>query len=400
VIDLIDRESKGHPMRRSLRSLTASAAALALALAALTTAGCAKKFNVDQLGDLLVSEPEGVRGTDENTPSDLVVWPDAPNVITHIAVGATHSDTTFPAIYRNGPGTVQGMVLDYVGADGYQLFRSQGMRDSAGTAVHGGFRRFDDFMLSPYRRWPDRDYYAGAGGTLALSPAQAFAFADPFPATDTLKLYVGRAVIAGLSSRHHPITNRGQTTTLVDTIPDLVYTGSVTPSDSLIDMSWQPVAGAAGYWVHIHNIFQRRKEAVRSGDDAVMIGLPSPIARGGDRVMVRDLFIGYFPAPVTSYKLGNVLPPGSRVLVYRVLPALSSVRVRVSAVDANGRMIATIGHSGDRDDFLEADGSLKRVFTIGAKIVTPGRGTPAARSRFAPGPRGSNRSAGGLTSRH
>ena len=349
-------------MKRSPRSLLA--ATLALAVIALSAAGCARKVAVDQLGRLLVPDPEGTRDSLERTPSDLVIWPDVPNLV-------TEGSTTYP-VYRTGPGAIQGVILDYVQSSGYVMFRGEGMHDSAGVAARGGYRQFSDFLVQPYRRWADRNYYAGAQGPIALEPAQAFAFSDASPTSDSLKVYLGRSVIAGQSSRNHPLTNRGQTGS-ASTMPELVYTGTTSPPDSLIPLLWNPVPGASGYWVHIFNTFQRRKVRDRSGDDAIKIGLPSPLARGGDFVMVRDFFIAYFPASVTAYTLGDPLPPGSRVLLYRVLPGKQPVRVRVSAVDARGRMIATIGAGGVHEDFLEPDGSRLRKFPAGVVIVTPKR---------------------------
>jgi len=78
-------------MRRTLGSLPALAAMLGLALIALIAAGCAKKVAVDQIGALLMRFPEGTRDTLERTPSDLVVWPDIPNLV--IDTGGTISPT-------------------------------------------------------------------------------------------------------------------------------------------------------------------------------------------------------------------------------------------------------------------------------------------------------------------
>ena len=104
---------------------------------------------------------------------------------------------------------------------------------------------------------------------------------------------------------------------------------------------------------------------------------------GGERVTVRDWYIAYFPAPLTSYKLGDPLQPGSRVVVYRVLDALRSVLVRVTAVDAHGRMIATIGENVGLDTPLtgaraynEDDATRSRVFPPRAITVTPQRPPP------------------------
>lgn len=343
-------------MRRTLRSLPALAATLALALVALVAAGCAKKLTVDQIGALLASYPEGSRDSLERTPSDLVVWPDAPNEVTNIFDG----DTTTYFAYRTGAGAIQGAIFDYLEAGGYQLFR----RESG-----GGYRLFTDFVLTPYRRWADREYYSAAQGTVVLPPAQVYTFADAAPPAIPLTGYVGRAVISGVSSGDYALTNLGETAG-GSAIPGLAYTGAIASPDSLIDLRWQAVAGAAGYWVHV---YQNRAD-IRTGDEAITIGLPAPVAIG----KVRDLFVAYIPAPRTSYKLGDALPLGSRVLVYRILAALQPVLVRVSAVDANGGMIATTGPNGDTGAFREAVGAQDRLrtFPLGAVIVTPNRPPP------------------------
>ena len=135
-------------------------------------------------------------------------------------------------------------------------------------------------------------------------------------------------------------------------------------------MSWDAVAGAAGYWVHI---YQKRAD-IRNSEEAMALAMPSPIASG----KARDLFIGFFPAPRTSYKLGDAVPAGSRVLVYRVLQGLQEVLIRVSAVDAAGRMIATTGSAGDLDAVQERFGQVdrRRIFLLGATKVTPDRPRP------------------------
>jgi hypothetical protein len=338
--------------KRSPRPL----AALAVALAALVVVGCSKKVAFDQIGGLLVAYPEGQRGTGEKTPSDLVVWPDVPNEVTQFY----DEDTTTFIVHRSGDGAVVGQIFDYFQAGGYQMFR----RESG-----GGYRRFTDFANGAYQRWPDRSYYGGTAGTLVLPPAQFFTFSDAAPPAVLLRGYVGRAVVSGLSSAGYPLTNLGELAS-GSAIPGLPFTGDVTPPDSLIDIRWDPVAGAAGYWVHV---FQTRAD-IRTSDEAIPIGLAAPVAIG----KVRDLFIGYFPAPLTAYKLGDPLPPGSRVLVYRVLAGLQPVLLRISAVDANGAMIASTGLTGDMGAFLEKINEVDRlrVYPLGALVVTPGRPPP------------------------
>jgi hypothetical protein len=340
-------------MSRTRHLLPVFAAALALLFMGAT--GCAKKLTVEQIDALLVSYPEGVRDSLERTPSDLIVWPDAPNLVTD---NFTPSGSYLA--YRTGAGAIVGVIFDYLEAGGYQLYR----RESG-----GGYRPFTDFIMTPYRRWSDRAFYAAAQGTVVLPPAEFYTFTDAAPPATPIAGYVARAVISGASSAVDPLTNLGETTRAAS-IPGIPYTGAISSPDSLIDLSWQAVAGAAGYWVHV---YQTRAD-IRIGDEAIPIGLPSPVAIG----KVRDLFIGYLPAPATSYKLGNALPAGGRVLVYRVLPALTPVLVRVSAVDANGRMIASTGPNGDTGAFREAVGLVDRfrTFPLGAVVVTPLRPPP------------------------
>lgn len=352
--------SERHPMRLPHRSFPALAAALGLA--ALAAAGCAKKLTSVDPALAPGAFPEGVRDTLERTPSDLVVWPDTPNLVL---------DTMHPAgqylAYRSGAGAALGAIFDYLEATGYQLFRRE---------TGGGYARFQDFVLTPFKRWAERQVYQSPGslfqaaGTYVLPPAQLFAFADPTPPALSVKGYIGRAVVAGLSSAGYPLTNLGQVTIGASGLDSVRYRGLRSPPDSLVEMRWEAYPGAAGYWVHI---YQNRAD-IRSGDEAIEIGLPAPVAIG----KVRDLFIGYFPAPLTSYKLGDPLPTGSRVLVYRVLLGLQAVLVRVSAVDAGGQMIATIRENGDVGAFQERVGEQdrRRTFPLGAVVVTPLRPPP------------------------
>lgn len=342
------------------------AAALAVGLALTGLAGCAKKLPLDPREWGLVAYPEGRRDSLERTPSDLVVWPDLPVTVREVWSDTTAGpDRTF-LFHRSGPGAMQGAIFDYTQADGYQVYREE---------AGGGYRQFTDFSLVPRKRWTDRMHYGAQQAPLVLAPAQLFGFTDLVPAALAQRSYVGRAVISGLSSANHPLTNRGVSPD-TSAIPTLRYTGPVKDEplgqrlDSLLIMSWETIPGAAGYWVHI---FQKRAD-IQISEEAIAIGLPSPIAMG----KVRDLFIGYFPSSITAYKLGDPLPTGVRVLVYRVLLGNQEVLIRVSAVDAAGRLIATTGTAGDSEDFAEKFGQIerRRNYGLGATKVTPGRILP------------------------
>lgn len=346
------------------------AAALLAALVLPGLAGCSKKLPVGPVGSHLVAYPEGRRDTLERTPSDLIVWSDVPLRVDESSTDSTIIPNRTFIVYRSGPGVMHGVIVDYVQASGYQLFRGED---------GGGFRVFSDFDLSANRRWSDRTYYGGVQGTLVLPPAQLFAFSDPAPPAIPLKSYVGRAEIAGLTGVDYPLTNLGAGPD-TSAIPPLRYTGRTglpgnpqtgpAPPDSLLAMSWDAVPAAAGYWVHI---YQKRAD-IQVSEEAMAIAQPSPIATGKSR----DLFIGYFPAPLTAYKLGDPVPPGARVIVYRVLQCLQEVFIRVSAVNASGRLIATTGSAGSMDAVQERLGTIdrRRTFLLGAQKVTPDRPLP------------------------
>ncbi len=376
-------------MRRFLRSLPPLAATLAAAIATFAGVGCAKKLPVGPVGSHLVAYPEGRRDSFERTPSDLVVWSDAALVVTE-----TWSDTTIPrkifSVYRSAPGVMHGVVVDYIQASGYQMFRQEAesvRRVDGSYSDSVGYRAFSDFALTASKRWSDRSYYGGAAGAVVLPPAQFYTFADPTPAAIPLKGYVGRAVVSGLTGSNYPLTNHGAALDTIG-IASLRYRGLTglpgnldsgpAPPDSLLDLSWDAVPNAAGYWVHI---YQRRAD-IRSSEDAFAIAHPSPIATG----RVRDQFIGFFPESTVyrprpserSYKLGSPIPIGSRVLVNRVLVGLQEYLIRVSAVNAAGRMIATTGSTGDLESVQERFGQVdrRRTFVLGAKKVTPDRPRP------------------------
>jgi len=382
-------------MRHSAVRCLQGTALVAMAALMVAAAGCSKKIPSGPFGAYLVAYPEGVRDSLQNSPSDLVVWPDVPLLVTEIRTdkadkltyfyvsrsGLTESKGEFdipPSPLPPPPppppsffsGFAFGEIMDYVQASGYQMFR-----DEDG----GGYRSFNDFPLSPERRFTDRSYYGTPSGAVVMPPAQFFVFSDATPAHIPARSYVGRAEVSRVTGSAYPLTNRG-TTPDTTAIPDMQYTGLVglpgdpdtgpAPPDSLLALSWSTVPGAAGYWVHI---YQKRTDAHTSGD-AEEIAQPAPIATG----KVRDKFIGFFPAPRTAYKLGDPVPPGARILVYRVLLGLQEVLIRVSAVDASGRLIAMISTSGDDDVTSERVGQvdIRRTFLAGAKRVTPARPVP------------------------
>ena len=257
-----------HWLRHSAVRCLQGTALLAMAALTVAAAGCSKKIPSGPFGSYLVAYPEGVRDSLQNTPSDLIVWPDVPLRVFEVGTDtAVFPPRTFD-VYRSGPGVMHGEIMDYVQATGYQMFR-----DEDG----GGYRSFNDFPLSPERRFTDRSYYGGTSGALVMPPAQFFPFSDPYPAPIPARSYVGRAEVSRVTGSAYPLTNRG-TTPDTTTIPDMQYTGLTghpgdsntgpAPPDSLLALSWSTVPGAAGYWVHI---YQKRND-IHTSSDAEEIG--------------------------------------------------------------------------------------------------------------------------------
>jgi len=356
-------------MSQGLRGPLALAAMLVLALVGIGAVGCSKKLTAIDNALAPPTFPEGVRDTLSDSPSDLIVWPDVSNPIVIVYSDTSRADEFFDR-YRVGEGASVGTIMDYIGSTGYQMFRREN---------GGGFRRLFDYPLAATRRWADRSYYGTPQGSEVLSSAQMFAFTDPTPPGIDPLGYMGRAVVSGISGAHSPLTNLGQVAGGVGLIG-----WTIDFSDSLLDIRWSPVSGAKGYWVHV---YQPRND-LRSSSEAVGIGLVAPVAIG----KVRDQFIGYFPATVSGYELGDPLPDGARILVYRVLQAATIVHVRISAVDADGQLIATHGtdpsEGGDLGAWAEAfgEGSRTLVFPLRAVAVTiqrpgggDGEGVPSGR---------------------
>jgi hypothetical protein len=338
-------------MKRSPLPVSPLLVLLLLAAATLGAAGCAKKLNTADPELTAGAYPEGTRDSLEHTPSNLTVWPDVGIDVVDNATSAF----LFTA-YRARAGAYAGIIADYTGATAYQMFRRE---------PNDAFFSFDDFDRAPARRFADHDYYGSTGGTLVLPPAQLYEFVDEFPPAVSSPAYVGRALITGISSAQYPLTNLGvlPANATLDSMP---YTGSSTPPDSLINMTWPAINGAAGYWVHV---YQKRAD-IQNANEAIITALPSPIATG----KVRDFFIGYIPAPATSYKLGNPVPVGGRVLAYRIINGRQEVFIRVSAVDASGRMLATtLGPDSDTDaGHVTINGQDVTVrYAINARRVTP-----------------------------
>lgn len=332
--------------------------ALFLALAALAlpfvVAGCGNTIsNVDP--SLTYPDFQGTFNPDAR----LYGWPDTPTEIRYFAdlgtPGPSQGDTLLEVEtrYRTGPGAVQMMLLDGSAASGFEFYRA---------ASNGGLQPMRDYVVNAPRKWLDSHW-------------ELYELTDTSPSGYSPATYVARGLLAGYATTASPLTNETQLATT--TTRTLQYTGALFPAraDSNFTMQWTPVTGATGYWLHV---YQFRSDAL--GDEYVLSGTPSPVWNG----KVRDQFVGYVAASTTQYKLGT---PGALVLTYKPPISGQVYMVRVTAVNAQGQVIASPGTdlshltvssegailnvTGAGFAIFQEEGRW-RIFSLGAAIVNPG----------------------------
>ena len=317
-----------------------------LAGAALLLSSCSKKKLATEAFPDVIGTPSS---------SQLIVYPDVP-LTTYIfndtnRVVCSEDDSLIGSfVERQGTAnTVHGYIFDYSAADGFQAFRDEG----------SAYRLLKDYLLQPVKRYPQ-------------GQADVFTFDDPAAVPAAFQNYLGRGVVGGQITPQAPLTNPGSITTAptasilylgrTNICGDIPATGE-TPPDSLLPMSWTAVPGADGYWVQIYQF----------GVNANVLGsrFPSPAFVGRSI----DYFLAFFPGTVTSYKIGDPLPPGSRVLSQKTLLNNTDYAVRITAVNAAGQLIAYPSEASRaflliRDATQEAHYALR---TLGAFVVHTGK---------------------------
>ena len=262
---------------------------VAVAAVALVMAGCAKKVTSV---DSAYTSPEGAR----SNLAQHIAYPDRPVTVFKyqdlepVGPGAedvlVETDVLYPA-----QGVIHGMIFDRTPASGFQLLRRE---------ANGAYAPLFDYVLAPNRRFLD-------------TGAKLFTWQDGAPSSFSPPTYLGRGVLGGVITPQSPLTNPA----LVSR--DSLLSISVT-SDSLRDLSWSPITGAAGYLVHIYQ-FKGGKS------DEILAASPAPAVTTLDR----DALIEWVPADRPSAPLVFTAAP----YIVPVAPYL----VRVVAIDAEGRMI-------------------------------------------------------------
>jgi hypothetical protein len=289
-------------------------ALLALAIAAAANGGCTKRSPA-QPNPAFV--PEGVPAAEAR----LVVFPDLPSMIeVYNDTVPAGPDLTDPrgvarpgqgdrllqtvSNYRTGPGVINLMLFDRTTADAFEMFR----RES-----EGGYHSFQDFILRPDRKWLD--------GQL-----EVYNYIDMAPTSFRPSTYLLRGRIGNQFTDTSPLTNVGVVTPALPV--DIVMTSTLFPLDSLFDIAWQPVTGAAGYWVQVFQYLEAQLT------DRIVSGVPAPIYAE----KARDFFLAYVPAPRTSTTL-RPNPDSTQVFTQKVTLRGSVYNVRVAAVSASGALI-------------------------------------------------------------
>jgi len=307
----------------------------AIALCALAT-GCAKRITE---ADASYTTPEGTA----DGSARLTLWADTPVPISTFSEdpgnppGPSDGDVLVGVEqrYLAGQGTVQSMLIDGSRANGFQMLR---------RAQNGGLEPVRDFVLQPTRKW-------------TASQWETYRLTDPTPSGYSPASYIARGLVGGTITASSPLSNEAQVT--LTTVPaTLAFTAPLfTRGDSLIQLAWAPVAGAAGYWLHV---YQFRSDA--TFDDRLLAAAPQPVVDG----RVRDHLVAYVDGSVTSYRMG--VSTDGIVLAYT--PALigRQYEVRITAVGANGELLEYT--AGSTRTVLVSDASYLQFPSGGVTIDT------------------------------
>lgn len=305
--------------------------AAVLAMAALS--GCVKKQPTEVNPDYA---PEGTF----SSQARLIVYPDLPSTL--LTYLDTNQDPLAPnpvgdtligsyEVRRRSAGMFHLQLFDGTQASAFELLRRE---------ANGGYFSVNDFLLPPVRKWID-------------GQREVYVATDPSPSGFTPATYLMRGLVGGEITPESPLTNAAIATGTP--LEAVTYTGVSSTIDSLFTISWAAVTGAAGYWVHVYQFLEA------SRDQQVLSGVPAPAYVEKER----DFFLGYVPAPNTSYKLGTT-PADVDIYTRRLTLRGQVYLVRVTAVDATGAMIAmTPGDFG----LIPGENLEYTLFPLGAKAI-------------------------------
>jgi hypothetical protein len=352
-------------MRGAARGAARAGLLAAAILAALGLTACAEKITTV---DPSFTAPEGAA----SAQSGLAVWREIPNHLYIYVRGQPDADPPIPHVLVDSvtvattlAGQLHGVIRDSTTSNSYQVYRRE---------PNGGYRELYDFSAVPARRWFDRGW-------------EIYHFTDPDTVVPT-RTYIGRGVLGGAATLASPLTN--EASDLVRAVQNITYTGPTgfdaignpSPLDSLFRMEWVPVQNAVAYYIHV---YQWSFNLIHL-EEQIASGMPAPLFIGKSL----DILVAYMPAPS---------PPGARVAFTMPTPSARPVEariltcrqtrygqeylVRISAVDANGQLIAyTYGSNsqelvGDIPGGISLPSSQFAVYPMGAVKVVPSRPHPA-----------------------
>jgi hypothetical protein len=342
-------------MTRTFPARQAAGLVVMLALLGAVLAGCTKKVTAI---DPSYTLPEG-----RFVPGALLLT--YPNTTVHSRLYGdadlngqySVNDTVYAPMpevdeYLDDPADLYALILDSTAATTYQMFRRE---------TNGAVRNIGDPSMTPARKWLDTHW-------------EIYSFTDPTRSGYVPPTYIGRGLVSGIANAYSPLTNfssitSGPVTTMywrfvssdcpsctpqvdIEALQSFPRDSIYQPKDSLFVVRWTEVAGAAGYWIQVYQEVGNAIQRLRAAQ-------ASPIFLDASR----DFFIGFVPAPADSYKIGT---PGAMVLTRKLLLNNVEYRVRVSAVDNQGKLIGFL--YGDTTTAIRPDGLLGRV-AIGAMRV-------------------------------
>jgi hypothetical protein len=317
--------------QRTARTGVALAALIAIAV----LSGCSKKITaVDASRTTIEGQP--------GTQAQLVVYP---NLASFVLVfedfapsGPGPEDAFVDLVWgRDGEeGTIRGLIADRSAADAFEIFRSES---------NGGLRSIKDYPVQPATRYFD-------------TSSSLYTFLDDDPARPSPASYQARGLMPGVAaSENSPLTNTATTgDTIVADLPLTVLAPNAFV-DSAWTTRWTAVPGAAGYWFQVYQF----RSDLRTFEEQFLSTVPAPVYVGKSR----DLYLAYLPASVTQYRIGETT---GQIFTRKLTHYGQAYFMRVSAVDANGRLIAfSYGDAG----LLPVDNGYL-IYPLGAAFVVPG----------------------------
>jgi hypothetical protein len=278
--------------------LCSAFALVTVAAIAVGAFGCSKKLAVDPNYTM----PEGVF----SPLARLSMYREKPvEVVALHQIGRIYDyDSTFYVV-NYPPGTVIGILMDATPAQGFELQSKQS---------GGGYSPAKDYALTPSTKWLD-------------THTEQYLFHDMPSGSYSPPTYVARGLIGGAATTTSVLSN--EVVVSPDSAGDLIYTSPVQTPDSLFAITWIEVPGAVAYWVHVY-LF---RGDVRSNYEKLNYGVPAPMATG----KIHTYVLANVPAPASGLLIAG---PAPGFVHYEPMPRHVNYYIRVSAVDAQGVMIA------------------------------------------------------------